>query len=431
MSPELIGVIGVVVMLALVFLRMWIGLALALIGFLGCVWLVGIDRAFLVVATVPLKYVAVYTFSAVPLFLLMGTVLYHTGIAKDLFYSAYKWVGQLKGGLAMASALAAAILGVVTDSLVAIVTLGKAAVPEMKKYDYDETMATSSIVAGASLASLIPPSVGFILYAMLTENPVGQLFIAAVIPGIVLTILILAVIVIWVSINPRVAPAGPKTSFKEKILSLKFTWATMLLIVLIIAGIYGGVFTPTEAGGVGAFVAFIIAIASRRLTFKNFFDSLKETAETTAMIVILLVGAFTFMKFLALSKMTFWLGDIIGGLDVSRYIILAIIMLVYLIFGMFTEIVSSIILTMPIMYPIVVHTLGFDPIWYGVVIIMVIELGFMTPPIGMNVFVLSGVTGVPAGTIFRGVWQFVVAIAVWIVILTIFPQIATYLPSTM
>jgi tripartite ATP-independent transporter DctM subunit len=430
MSPEIIGVIGLVVMLVLVFFRMWIGLAMALVGFVGCIYLTGIERAFLVVAMVPLRYVAVYTFSAVPLFLLMGTVLYETGIATDLFYSAYKWVGQLRGGLAMASALAAAILGVVTDSLVAVVTLGKAAVPEMRKYNYNDTMATSSIVAGATLASLIPPSVGFILYAMLTEQSVGKLFIAAIIPGIVLTILILAVIFIWVSINPRVAPAGPKTSFKEKIVSLKYTWATMLLVVLIIVGIYAGVFTPTEAGGVGAFAAIVIAAISRRLTIKNLLSSLKETAQTTAMIVILLVGAFTFMKFLALSKMTFWLGDVIGGLDVSRYLILTIIMFVYLIFGMFTEIVSSIILTMPIMYPIIV-SLGFDPIWYGVVIITVIEVGFITPPIGMNVFVLSGVTGIPVGTIFRGVWQFVVAMAVWIVIMTIFPQIATYLPSTM
>jgi len=357
-------------------------------------------------------------------------VLYNTGIASDLFYSAYKWIGQLPAGLAISGAIAAAILGVVTDSLVAVTTLGKAAVPEMRKYSYDDSMATSSIVAGASLASLIPPSIGFILYGILTEQSVGKLFMAAIIPGIVLTGLMTFTIVIRGRINPRLAPPGPKTSFKEKMLSLKYTWAAGLLILLVIAGIYAGVFTPTEAGGVGAFGAIVIAAVSRRLTFKILRDSLKEATEVTAMVVILMMGAFIFMKFLAISKLSFVLGDVMSQLTVSRYVIFAGIMFLYLILGMFTEIVSSIILTMPVIYPIIV-ALGFDPIWFGVVVVTVIELGFITPPIGMNVFILSGITGIPIETVFRGVWPFVATILIFIVVLTIFPEIALFLPGTM
>jgi len=430
MSSEIIGLIGIVVMLILIFLRMWIGLALALVGFLGCTWLIGIDRAFQIIGSVPFDYVAIYSFAAVPMFLLIGSVIYNTGLATDLFKSVYAWMGEFKGGLAIASALAAALLGVITDSLVAVTTLGKAAVPEMRRYKYNDTLTTSSIIAGASLASVIPPSVGFILYSILTEQSVGKLFIAAIIPGIFLTLLIVIVLYAWSWWKPHMAPAGPRTTFKEKIYSLKYTWAVVLLIVLIIAGIYAGIFTPTEAGGFGAFIAIIIALFSRRLTVRILLDSLLETAQVTAMIVILMMGAFIFMKFLAISQVTFALGDIITNLQVSKYLIFAAIILVYIIMGMFTEVVSSIILTMPIIYPIII-ALGFDPIWFGVIVVIVIEIGFMTPPIGMNVFILSGITGIPVGTIFRGVWQFVIIILVCIIIMTIFPEIVTFLPETM
>ncbi|OGO14402.1 MAG: hypothetical protein A2Z02_06860 [Chloroflexi bacterium RBG_16_48_7] len=430
MSNEVIGIIGLVVMLTLLFLRMWIGLAMALIGFLGCAYLVGIDKALNVLGTVPFDYIGIYSFAAVPTFLLIGSIIYNTGLATDLFKSVYTWMGELRGGLAIASTLAAALLGVVTDSLVAVTTLGKAAVPEMRKYRYHDTLSTSSIIAGASLASLIPPSVGFILYGILTEQSVGKLFIAAIIPGILLTVLIVGVIFTWARVKPDMAPAGPRTSFGEKISSLKYTWAVVLLIILIIAGIYAGIFTPTEAGGFGAFLAIIIAVVSRRLTIKILLDSLMETAQVTAMIVILMMGAFIFMKFLALSQITFAIGDAINNLQVSKYLIFAIIVLIYILLGMFTEIVSSIILTMPIFYPVII-ALGFDPTWFGVIIVIVIEIGFMSPPIGMNVFVLSGITGIPVGTIFRGVWQFVAIILVCIAIMTIFPEIITFLPNTM
>jgi tripartite ATP-independent transporter DctM subunit len=430
MSPEIIGLMGIVVMLVLLFLRMWIGLSMALIGFLGYTFLGGIEPAFEVLGTVPYKHIAEYTFATIPLFTLMGVILYNSGIASDLFYSAYKWIGQLRGGLAIASAIASAVLGVVTDSLIAVITMGKVAVPEMRKYNYDDSVATSSIVGGASLASLIPPSIGFILYAILTEQSVGKLFMAAIIPGIILTILVILTIIIRARINPHLAPAGPKTSFKEKLVSLKYTWATGLLIVLIIAGIYKGVFTPTEAAGVGAFGALVIAAAGRRLTFRILRDSFQESTQVTAALVIVMMGAFVFMKFLAISKVSFMLGDVIGQLTVSRYIIFAAIMFLYLIFGMFTDIVASIILTMPIIYPIII-ALGFDPIWYGVIIIIIIELGFITPPVGMNVFVLAGITGIPMGTIFRGIWPFVATLLICIVVLTVFPQVVLFLPNTM
>jgi tripartite ATP-independent transporter DctM subunit len=430
MSPAIIGLIGIIALLVLMYARMWVGFVMLFVGFWGFVAILGWGPGLGVLATVPYRNVANYTFAAVPLFLLMGEVLFNTGIAADLFYSAYKWIGQLRGGLAMACAIASALLGVVTDSLVAAITLGKVAAPEMKKYNYDDSLAAASIVAGASLASLIPPSIGFILYGMLTNVSVGELYIGAIIPGIVLTVLILLLITILVRINPSLAPAGPKTSFKEKIVSLKYTWTMGLLILLIVGGIYAGVFTPTEAGAVGAFGAIVIALLARRLTTQNLLNSILETAKMTSMMVLLVAGAFVFQTMMTVSKLPFMLSDLVTGLALSRYFIIAIIMLVYIILGMFCDIISCIIITVPILFPVIV-AMGFDPIWFGVIMAILAEMGLITPPVGMNVFMFYGVTGIPIGTIFRGEWPFVGAMLIFIVILTIFPQIVTFLPDTM
>ena len=430
MSPEIIGIIGILIMLILMLCRMWIGLAMAVVGFAGYAYLAGIGPAFAVAGTVPYKYIAYYNFAAIPLFILMGAVLYHSGIASDLFYSAYKWIGHLPGGLAIASAIVAAILGVVTDSLIAVTTLGKAAVPEMKKYHYSESLSTSSIIGGASLASLVPPSVSFILYGILTEQSIGKLFIAAIIPSVLLTFLIVLYIYTYARIRPDLAPAGPKTRFQEKVLSLKYTWAMLFIIIVIIAGIYAGIFTPTEAGGIGAFGSFIIAGACRKLSFKILKDTFLETMQTTAMVVILVMGGYIFMKFLAVSRLTFSIGSFIEHLTISPYIVFVIIVILYLILGMFTDIYASIILTMPVIFPVIV-ALKFDPIWFGVVIVLVIEMGMMSPPVGINVFVLSGMTKIPVNVIFRGVWPFVVILLLFITILTFFPQIVLFLTATM
>ncbi len=430
MSPEIIGVIGILALLVMIYLRMWIGFAMMIVGFFGLIAIMGFQSALNILATVPLRGVADYTFAAMPLFTMLGVVVSELGFATDLFNAGYKWIGHLRGGLAMASAVACAILGVVTDSMVAVITLGKSAVPEMRRFHYDESLATASVVAGASLASLIPPSIAFIIYAILTGESVGKLYVAAIIPGIVMTGIILGLIALMVKVKPQLATKGPKTTFKEKLTSLKLTWAIALIFVLILGGIYAGIFTPTEAGAIGAFGAVVIGLISKRLTRKNLIKSILETAQMTAMIVFIVGGAFVFLKMMTVSKLPFTLADFVVGLQVSPYLTIAIIILIYIILGMVSDIMGAILITVPILFP-VIQSLGFDPIWFGVLIVILLELGFITPPIGMNVYILSGITKTPLDVIFRGVWPFVAAILIFVIIMVIFPQIVLFLPGTM
>jgi len=431
MSPEIFGIIGIAAVVFLLIARMWIGLAMAMVGFLGLAALRGLEGAFGVLGTVPYKYVAFYPISAIPLFVFMAMVISNTGIGASLFKTAHTWLGQLRGGLAMAGVLAsgglAAIMG---DSVAEVVTMGQVAVPEMRKYKYDDQLATGSVAAGGTLGILIPPSLGFILYGILTEQSVGMLFMAGILPGILLTFLFLVAIRIITAFRPSAGPPGPKTSLKEKIVSLKGTWHVLLLFLLIIGGIYGGIFTPTEAGGVGAFGAIVISAVSQRLTIKILLDSLLEATKITAMIMLLIVGAFILMKFLALSKLPFMLSQAIGGQSLPPFAVFTGIILLYIILGMFLDIFSAIVLTIPLIFPLVME-MGFDPIWFGVIMVLVMEMGLITPPVGLNVFALAGVTGIPLHIIFRGVLPFLLAMIICIIFLTFFPKIALFLPSLM
>jgi tripartite ATP-independent transporter DctM subunit len=431
MSAEVIGIIGLVILIVLLFARMWIGAAMATVGFFGYAAILGFKPAFGVIAQIPFTTVADYPLITVPLFTFMGLLIFNAGIGEDLYYAAYKCVGQLRGGLAMATVIACTFFASITGvSGPAIITMGKVAVPEMRRYNYADTLATGSIACAGTLAFLIPPSVAFIIYGILTENPIGKLFIAGFLPGLLLSALFIMTIVIITTLNPKAGPAGPKTTFKEKIISLKGAWPTVLLFLLVLGGIYGGVFTPTEAGALGAFGAIVITTASRRLTWQKFRDSLLDSGQTTAMIFLLIIGAFILMKFLAVTKLPFLLADTIAGLPVPTMVIFAAIVLLYLILGMFLDIVSAVILTIPVIYPLVL-TLGFDPIWFGVVVVIVIEMGLVTPPVGMDVFILAGAIDTPLFTIFRGVVPFVIAMIIGIILIASFPQIALFLPNTM
>jgi len=430
MSPQITGVIFIIIMLILIYSRMWIGLAMLFTGFWGIVAISGWDASLMVLATVPYRNISNYIFAAIPLFLLMGVIVYSSDFGSDLYGAANKWLGQIRGGLAMATNLAAAILGVITDSMVAVITLGKVAMPEMKKYNYDNSVSAGSIVGGASLASLVPPSIGFILYGMLTGESIGKLYIAAILPSIFFIVLMLTGIYIRIRLQPGLAPAAPATSFREKISSLKSVWGVGMILIFILAGIYAGVFTPTEAGAMGAFFTLVLSLITRRLKLQSLLNSLIETTQMTSMIVLLVIGAYTFTNLMAMSQLPFVLTDFISDLNVSKYVILAAIVLIYLILGMFTDIMAAILISIPILFPLVKH-LGFDTLWFGVLIVIVIELGSMTPPIGMNAFVLSGITNIPMNTIFRGVWFYLAIILIGIVIMTIFPEIVTFLPNTM
>jgi C4-dicarboxylate transporter DctM subunit len=430
-SPEIVGFIGIALLLVLLFARMWIALAMALVGFLGIAYIRGLDQAFLIAGTAPYVFISKYTLTTLPMFVLMGNIIAVAGIGADLFYAAHKWIGQVRGGLAIATTWACAFLGAITGiSSVALVTMGKVALPEMRKHKYDDQLATGSIACAGTLAFLIPPSIAFILYGIITEQSIGKLFMAGIIPGILLAALFAVTIMIVTAFRPEAGPPGPKTSFKEKIVSLKGVWATLVLFLLVMGGIYGGVFTPTEAGAVGAGGAILIGIISRRLSFKDFRYSLVDTGMMTAMVLLLMMGVAIFMRFIAISKVPFLLSATISQLAVSPMVIFAGIVFMYIILGMFTDIIASVLLTIPILYPVII-SLGFDPIWFGVIVVIVMEIGMVTPPIGLDVFILGGITDTPVGTIFRGVWPFCIAGIICVVILAIFPQIALFIPSMM
>ncbi len=431
MSPEIIGIIGVVIMIALIFMRVWVGVAMILIGFLGYACLAGWRHAFIIAGTEPYSQISVYVLSCVPLFILMGIVASETGIAGDLYNAANKWIGNIAGGLAIATTVATGAFAAVCGSSDATAAaMGKVAFPEMKKLNYDSKLAAGCIAAGGSIGILIPPSLGFILYGLLCEQSIGKLFMAGFIPGVLEVVFYSITIFILCRLNPRLGPPGPSSNIKEKVSSLKNVWGMVCLFLLVLGGIYLGIFTPTEAGAVGAFGAIVISLIGRRLTRKNFRGSMVETAKITAMIVLLISGAFIFLRFLAVSQLPTLLSDFVAGLQVSKYVFIAGIIVFYLILGCFWDIFACILLTLPFVFP-VIEAIGMDPIWFGVIMVRCMEVGLITPPFGLNIFILSGVINVPVGTVYRGVLPFVLADICHITLLVAIPQLSLWLPSTM
>jgi C4-dicarboxylate transporter, DctM subunit len=431
MSPEIAGIIGVIILIFLMFARMNIGLCMAAVGFVGYAYIAGMKGSLAMIATTPYSTLAQYSLTALPLFVFMGSIVSDTGMGAGLYNSAHKWLGQLKGGLAIATIGACGLFAAICGSSTAeAVTIGKIALPEMKRFQYDDALATGSVASGGTLGILIPPSMGFLIYGIITEQSVGTLFMAGILPGVLLTVLFILVIMFMVRRNPKLGPGGPKTTFKEKVISLKGIWATVVLFILVLGGLYFGFFTPTEGGAVGAFGAIVITLISRQLNMKNLTHAIVDAGTTTAMMLILMLGAFIFMKFLTITKLPFAMASAVGGLGFSPYVILLIIVIVYLILGMFLDVISAIVLTVPLIYPVVI-AIGFDPIWFGVVMVILMQMGLITPPVGMEVFVLSSVTNVPMSTIFKGVWPFVGAMLACILILAIWPEIALFIPHHM
>ena len=431
MSPEMIGTIGLVILVALLFARMWIGAAMAMVGLVGYAYLMGIKPAFAMVSQIPFHTMSWYPMTTVPLYIFMGVILFQSGVGKDLYETAYTVVGQLRGGLAMATVIACALFASITGvSAPALVTMGKVALPAMRKYKYDEELSLGSIACAGTLAFLIPPSMSFIIYGILTENSIAKLYMAGFMPGILLSGLFVLTIMLITVLRPKSGPPGPKTSFKAKIVSLRLTWPTVLLFIIVLGGIYLGVFSPTEGGAVGCFGALVIAAAMRRFSFKKLVDSVLEATQTTALVMLLIIGAYILMKFLAVSNLTILMGTTVAQLPVPHMVIFVGIVILYVILGMFLDIMSAVILTIPIIYPLVL-ALGFNPIWFGVIITILVEMGLVTPPVGLDAFILAGAVDAPLSTIFKGIVPFIIAELVCIVVLTAFPQIALWLPSTM
>lgn len=431
MSKEMIGVICLVVLLLLIYTGMRVGFCMSLVGFVGLLLVTGPDGALSVLALIPWRSICSYTFAAVALFMLTGIVIADAGFGKDLFDCANHWLGNIKGGLSIATAAASAILGFITYSTISNITMGKIAVPEMKKYNYDDGLAAASVCGGASLASIVPPSTGFILYSMLSEVSLGQLYMAALIPAGVLFILILISIYLRCRIRPELAPtSGHHYTMLEKIKSLAMVWPIFTVIVLSLIGIYTGIITPTEAAAFCAFVCIIFALVTRRLSFKQILKVVVGQTEMMGMVATLLTGAYVFQRLMTLSGLPSALSRFIMSIDASRYVVMAVIIVAYILFGMFSDINAAILITVPIVYPIVT-SLGFDGVWFGVVIVSLIELGAISPPLGLNVFTLSGITGIPATKIFKASVPYMICILALVVLLVAFPQMATFIPNTM
>jgi len=432
MSSEMIGILGILCMFVFLAFRMYIGMAMALIGFIGLCFICGVPAASSILGIVPYAQSTSYTLSVIPLFVLMGQFAFISGISTDIYKTVYAWMGRFQGGLAMATVLACAGFAAVCGSSLATgATMGMVAIPEMDKYKYDHRLSTGCVAAGGTLGILIPPSIGFVIYGILTEESIGKLFMAGILPGILLAGLFILTIYIQCKRKPDIGPRGEATTWKVKIKSLGNTWGILLLICIVMGGLYLGIVTPTEAAGVGAFGAFLIALFKRRLNMKGLIYCLMETGKTTAMIFLIIIGANIFSAFLGLAKIPMGLADFIAGLAMPKIAILAAIILVYLVMGCVMDCYAIMILTVPIIFP-VVEALQFDPIWFGVLMVIVLEVGLITPPVGLNVFVLKAAApNVPLIVIFRGIWPFLIAALLAIVLITIFPGIALYIPSHM
>ncbi len=430
MNPTHIGVIGLVLLFVLIFSRMPVGFLMGILGFAGFALIVNPDAAFNLIAKDLFSVFGSYNLTVIPLFIFMGQVAFHSGISRRLFDMAYTWIGSLPGGLAIATIGACAGFSAICGSTNATAaTMAAVTLPEMKRFNYKASLATGVVAAGGSLGILIPPSVILIIYGILTEQSIGTLFIAGIIPGILLTVFFVAAVLIWTSIKPDLGPPGPKTTIKEKIRALGGVVETLILFVMVMSGLFAGIFTPTEAGAVGAAGTIVLAVLRRTLSWDGFMASLKDTTRISCMILVIVAGATIFGHFLAVSRIPFDIANWIAGFELPSFLVMMLIIFVYVIGGCFIDTLALIMLTIPIFYPVVMQ-MGFDPIWFGIIIVLVTQIGVITPPVGINVYVVSGVArDVPLEVIFRGVIPMLLALILETLILIPFPEIVNFLPS--
>jgi tripartite ATP-independent transporter DctM subunit len=435
MSLEMIGVIGLIVLVILLFTRMWVAMTMFVVGFLGCWILSDFPTALSVLGTVPYSQSMSYTMACLPLFVLMGVVLARSGLGADLYNFAAKLLGRVRGGLAMATVTACAFFAAVCgDSVTTAVTMGKVSYPEMKRHNYSSKIATGCIVAGGTIGVLIPPSLCFIIYGLITQQSIGALFMAGMIPGILQAVFYVATIFILCKIKPDTAPVGQPVPMKEKIKSAKSVWPVIVIFVLIMYGMYGGWFTPTEGGAFGAFVSIVISFLNRRLSPKGWFDALKEAVINTAMVYFLIVSCYVFLRFMALSELPRAFSNFVATLNndyhVPGFAIMFAIVVMYIILGCFIDVMAAILLTVSILYPVIL-TLGYSPIWFGVIVVRLMEIGMVTPPFGLNLFAIAKTTKEPMGTVYRGIIPFLMADFVHILLLLAIPQLSLWLPGKM
>jgi tripartite ATP-independent transporter DctM subunit len=427
------GIVGSGLLLFLLLLGMPIAFVMMFVGFLGISFLTSVNTALPVVARTVYETASYYPYTIIPLFILMGGFAGNAGLTQELYQTFDKWFRKLPGGLGIATIASCAGFAALSGSSVAgAAAMGTIALPEMRRFNYAPRFATGVVAAGGTLSFLIPPSLGFVVYGMLTEQSIGKLLIAGILPGILLSLAYISVIFVEVKINPTLAPLTPgNVNWKEKLSALSGIWETLVVFLLVMGGIYLGFINPTEAGAIGAFALLVIVLLKRRLTIRNLSTSLLEALRISVMVLFLVAGANVFSYFLALSTIPAAVSTWMTGLEVSRYLILSVILVIYLILGCFLDAISMMVLTMPVIFP-VIKALGFNPIYFGVICVLMMEAGLITPPVGLNVYTLAGVAkDVPLEEIFRGALPFLVSIISIVILITIFPKIALFLPGMM
>lgn len=432
MSLTTVGITGIIILLIFLFSNMPVGFVMGLVGFLGFSFLKGWGPGLSILAKDFFEMFSSHGLTVIPLFIFMGQISFYSGISRRLYDTAYVLVGARKGGLAMATVAACAGFAAISGSTNATAaTMATVTLPEMKRFKYDMGLATGSVAAAGSLGILIPPSTIFIVYGILTEQSIGKLFVAGILPGILLSLLFVGAIFFKVRNNPDLAPAGPKTTFVQKIKSLGGVLEALLIFGSVIGGLFLGIFTPTEAAATGAFFTLFLAVVRRQLNWKNFLKAIADTTRLSCMVMVIVAGATVFGHFMAVTRIPFELSNWVGSLPLPNMVIMMVIIFIYLIGGCFMDGFALIMLTVPIFFP-VSQSLGFDPIWFGVVIVLIAEMGVITPPVGINVYVVYGVAkDVPLEKIFKGILPFLVALIICNLLILIFPQIATFLPSLM
>lgn len=407
-----------------------VAFSMAIVGLVSFAVLVNTHAAFSMVTADLWETVSSYSLTVIPLFVFMGQIAFHVGISRRLFNTAYAWLGALPGGLAMATVGACTAFGAICGSGPATAaTMASVALPEMKRYGYSMELGSGAIAAAGGLGILIPPSVVFIVYAILTEQSIGKLFIAGIMPGLLITAMFCACIYINCRRRPELGPAGPKATWRERLVSLAGVSETLILFMVVMGGMFAGYFTPTEAAAIGAAGSIVIAAAKRQLTIKMLARSLLETARTSCMVLIIVAGAVIFGHFLARTRIPFELAEWLGNLPLPGWIIIICIMFFYLIAGCFVDALALVLLTVPVFYPVILK-LGYDPIWFGVIIVVITMMGIISPPVGVNVYVVSGISrDIPIGTVFKGALPFLWMLVLASLILLVFPQISLWLPN--
>ncbi|MBI3708584.1 MAG: TRAP transporter large permease [Proteobacteria bacterium] len=419
-------------LLGLIALRVPIGIAMGLVGIAGGALINGWDATAFVLGSQPFSTIFPYSLSVIPLFILMGVFAAHAGLSRSLYRAIYALIGHWRGGLALATIGACALFGAICgSSLATAATMARVAVPEMRRHGYDDRLSAGSLAAGGTLGIMIPPSIIMVIYALLTEQSIGRMFLAGFLPGAVATICYMAAAYLVARYRPGAGPAGERVGWAQRLATVKQVAPVLALFVVVMGGMYVGLFSPTEGAAVGSFGAFVLTVLAGRLTWKVFIDSLRETANTTAMIFLIFIGTSVLQYFLETSTLPRLLNDLIVDAQLPRYVVLTIILVIYLILGCFLDSLSMLLITLPLFFPII-KSLGFDPIWFGILVVCVVEIGLITPPVGMNLFVIASVVpDLSLRTVVTGVTPFIVADLVRLVILVAFPWISLWLPSLM